>query len=60
MYKRQVLNSYVAEKITSGVSAYTKDYIKADGTKYTYAAQVDLSLIHISPDSVSRNILRIV
>ena len=37
----QVLNSYVAEKITSGVSAYTKDYIKADGTKYTYAAQVD-------------------
>ncbi len=29
------------KKITSGVSAYTKDYIKADGTKYTYAAQVD-------------------
>lgn len=37
----QVLNSYVAEKVTSGVSAYTKDYIKADGTKYTYAAEVD-------------------
>lgn len=48
-YVDEVLDSYVAEQTTSTVSSYTKTYIMASGSKYTYAVEVD----GVTPGSVS-------